>query len=309
MRRPASLLLAVSLAALSLVSASPALACFGARPLAMGGAFVAVADDVHATYWNPAGLVKLSGPEVSATFDTDWQDLNYDIFAGVAAPVGSRAGVGLLYVFNEDDLGMGVTRTDHLIQAAGALVLLPWESEAPISFSVGLSGKYLDKDYDISGVSDRDHTVDMDVAFLLDAGPSVAPRQRMFSFGLLLQNVTESSFDFRTMGRQTFATNVRPAAAFRPDALTTLAVEIYDATEQVSDRPGLRLGVERWLMGAGRPLLALRAGAYHINQPELRAYTFGLGLRLTPRSELSYALMYWTQAEQTTHLLAAGYRF
>ncbi|MGH9162460.1 MAG: hypothetical protein ACRD2X_21040, partial [Vicinamibacteraceae bacterium] len=28
----------------------------GARALGMGGAFVAVADDATATYWNPAGL-------------------------------------------------------------------------------------------------------------------------------------------------------------------------------------------------------------------------------------------------------------
>jgi len=30
----------------------------GSRPLAMGGAFVAVAEDATASYWNPAGLAK-----------------------------------------------------------------------------------------------------------------------------------------------------------------------------------------------------------------------------------------------------------
>lgn len=37
----------------------------GARPLGMGGAFIALADDVSATYWNPAGLAYLPRPELT----------------------------------------------------------------------------------------------------------------------------------------------------------------------------------------------------------------------------------------------------
>lgn len=42
----------------------------GARALGMGGAFVAVADDASATYWNPAGLA--TGGPVGVTFG--WAD-------------------------------------------------------------------------------------------------------------------------------------------------------------------------------------------------------------------------------------------
>jgi hypothetical protein len=38
----------------------------GARALAMGGAFTAIADDATAAYWNPAGLVKIE--HIEATF-------------------------------------------------------------------------------------------------------------------------------------------------------------------------------------------------------------------------------------------------
>jgi hypothetical protein len=34
-----------------------ALACWGNRPLAMGGAFTGLADDTNAIYWNPGGSV------------------------------------------------------------------------------------------------------------------------------------------------------------------------------------------------------------------------------------------------------------
>jgi long-chain fatty acid transport protein len=37
----------------------------GARSLALGGAFIALADDATAAFTNPSGLVSLSRPEVS----------------------------------------------------------------------------------------------------------------------------------------------------------------------------------------------------------------------------------------------------
>ncbi|MFQ5907078.1 MAG: PorV/PorQ family protein, partial [bacterium] len=54
----------------------------GARPLGMGGSFVAVADDATATYWNPAGLGGLDRTEITfmhaGIFGLDSYDfLNY----------------------------------------------------------------------------------------------------------------------------------------------------------------------------------------------------------------------------------------
>src|SRR5438132_5016171 len=37
----------------------------GARSLAMGSAFVGVADDASATYWNPAGLSQITRKEIT----------------------------------------------------------------------------------------------------------------------------------------------------------------------------------------------------------------------------------------------------
>ncbi|OGB89413.1 hypothetical protein A2625_08000 [candidate division WOR-1 bacterium RIFCSPHIGHO2_01_FULL_53_15] len=45
-----------------------AFALFGARPMGMGGAFTAIADDANAPYWNPAGIAL--NPEVSLTGST-----------------------------------------------------------------------------------------------------------------------------------------------------------------------------------------------------------------------------------------------
>jgi hypothetical protein len=301
---------AVIVAVLALPTVS--LACFGARPLAMGGAFVAVADDVHATYWNPAGLTKLLTTEVGATFDTDWQALNYDIFAGVATPVGSRAGVGALYVYNEDDLTRpGRRQEDHILQAAFGVVVWPLQPEpSAVTVSFGMAGKYIHRDF-VGGNLPEDSTGmgDLDLSLLVDTGPLVAPRHRMFSLGLLVQDILNSSLDFPHQGRETFATNVRPALAFRPDGLTTLALELYDVAEQAGPM-GLRVGAERWFApGSERPWLAVRMGGYHINEERLRAFTFGLGMAVTPRAELSYTLLHWLDCGETTHLIGVGYRF
>ncbi|MCX6374645.1 MAG: hypothetical protein NTU88_01150, partial [Armatimonadetes bacterium] len=54
----------------------------GPRAIGMGGAFTAIADDANATYWNPAGLAKITRftfqpPNVQASIETqlDWRDV------------------------------------------------------------------------------------------------------------------------------------------------------------------------------------------------------------------------------------------
>jgi hypothetical protein len=65
----------------------------GIRALGMGGAFVAVADDAAATYWNPAGLV--TGPLVTAVAESGrgrYEDA--PVPPGPSVPAGTRAGLG-----------------------------------------------------------------------------------------------------------------------------------------------------------------------------------------------------------------------
>ena len=38
---------------------------YGARPMGMGGAFLAIADDANAVMWNPAGLVRLPSSQLT----------------------------------------------------------------------------------------------------------------------------------------------------------------------------------------------------------------------------------------------------
>jgi hypothetical protein len=58
----------------------------GARPTAMGDAFVGIADDVNAVYYNPAGLGFMDRPEFTAMHTQYFQGLDYD-YGAFAQPL------------------------------------------------------------------------------------------------------------------------------------------------------------------------------------------------------------------------------
>ena len=62
----------------------------GARPLSLGGAFVAIADDANAIYWNPAGLTRMQGIHLLGTraWLFDVPDFHVDYLAFKAPDLG-----------------------------------------------------------------------------------------------------------------------------------------------------------------------------------------------------------------------------
>lgn len=67
----------------------------GGRPLGMGGAFVSIANDVTAGYYNPAGLAKMNYPQISLMHSEQFGNfVNYD-YAAVGFPFKSDMSFGL----------------------------------------------------------------------------------------------------------------------------------------------------------------------------------------------------------------------
>ncbi|MFQ5632038.1 MAG: hypothetical protein ACE5I1_24980, partial [bacterium] len=73
----------------------------GARALALGGAFSAIADDPSAGFWNSAGLSQINNIHFTATHQRMSLDRNHN-FIGGALPMGYSSTIGISWI------GLGV---------------------------------------------------------------------------------------------------------------------------------------------------------------------------------------------------------
>lgn len=95
------LIIASSLACLSQNKAGTTAAEFltipvGARATALGGAFVAIADDATAIYWNPGGLSRMKDNEVTFTHSRWLIDTNLEWFS-IAVKLTDNDAIGLSF--------------------------------------------------------------------------------------------------------------------------------------------------------------------------------------------------------------------
>jgi len=154
----------------------------GARAEGMAQAFVGVADDATALYWNPAGLGLLKGSQLSINH-LEWPtDITYDYLGGVHR-LTDRHSLGLAYsqlrtdpmpvTTEERPQGDGTTFyfMDQCLQLTGAMRMTN-------QFSCGLSLKYVREDI---------AEVRMD-GWLMDLGTFYRTGWRDFSIAVSLSN-------------------------------------------------------------------------------------------------------------------------
>ena len=117
----------------------------GTRPLSMGGAFIAVADDANTISWNPAGLPGLRRTEFTTTYADLYAMGITQSYMGFVKPFSDRVALGfdwsnigfddkeLLYAENKMNLAIGV--------------------QPHRKFSFGITLKYLMRDMQLDGTS------------------------------------------------------------------------------------------------------------------------------------------------------------
>jgi hypothetical protein len=126
----------------------------GARPTAMGNAFVGIADDVNAVYFNPAGLASLERPELTA-LQTQWiEGINYNFGAyahplasGVLAFSAATLQVGDIERRNESE---GLDGTFDNLDSAYAV---SFGRNLGQTYSLGLTGRYIKEKIDSTSAS------------------------------------------------------------------------------------------------------------------------------------------------------------
>lgn len=241
----------------------------GARPMGMGGAFVAVADDVTALHWNPAGLARFEGLQV---FGMRTSVYSVDGLSEDAAMVGYGAG--------RQGFGLGWMRTgaDHIYDLYDEdTIVVGYGIETPVDglaagaavkrFSIDAPGYdyYNDPAFNEGG----DSGLACDLGLLYDVGK--------WGFGATVRNLGEPELSLldTTDSPDPIHTELRVGGSYIFREVMLMAAEIRmprEVPDYYENRVEINLGTEIWFYDA----FALRAG---LNRDRITA---GLGLKTRP---------------------------
>jgi hypothetical protein len=118
----------------------------GARALGMGSAFVAVADDVTAGYWNPAGVADVEGRQAQLMHSETFGDVvNYDTGAYVH-PVSSNAALAVTAIrLAVDDIPFTLDFEEDEYRVYYDESKIRWESDSEVAVLVTYARKVSDR--------------------------------------------------------------------------------------------------------------------------------------------------------------------
>jgi len=154
----------------------------GARAVGLGSAFVAVADNSDAVFWNPAGLSQLENSHFGFTHAHWFQQVQYEALSG-AQSISDRLtfGLGLHFLHtSEIERRFGPTDIDpvNTFSSGQFAARLALAGRLPLGFAWGLSGNLIQQQIDLQTA----------VGSSLDAGLLFNPANSGFRAGVALQH-------------------------------------------------------------------------------------------------------------------------
>jgi len=254
----------------------------GVRPMGMGGAFVALADDNSAIMFNPAGLGQLDKAQVTAAYDR--------LYAGLG----------------DDSLGRGFVSYVQPSQYYGAFALNLAMLHAPLyrettvtfgygrsfgqSFYLGLNAKGL-----FAGYEENDYT-EIDPLFsngtstngvALDLGMLYKLTNSM-SFGLAVMNVNQPNMAIGEDAEEKVPLTLQTGIALKLGN-TVPTVDITYRNKDLNDKKDINfhVGIESWVADRS---VALRGGFNRYDMALGASYVFSHGTDM--EAQLDYAFRY-----------------
>jgi hypothetical protein len=253
----------------------------GARALGMGGAFVGIADDSTAVYWNPAGLPQVPHVEVSVIQEgREYDSLGLNevgssyIFLSGAMNAGPLGSFGAAFMrFGVQDIpqisgldAAGVPIQVGTFQTQDLGFMGSWGKQWFKSFSTGITLKYLTGGTDglQDGLNDASYSyVGADLGFLVNFGAFTSNLDGL-SLGLNLQDIVNSGVMWKntpTNPTDEVDSNPKVGLAYSPplqflkysDSKLNFAVDV-DPKYQINTL--IHYGAEFWY----RDTVAFRAG-------------------------------------------------
>jgi len=219
----------------------------GTRPLSMGGAFVAVADDANTITWNPAGLPALRRTEITSTYANLYNLGVSQSYLGFVRPFSDRVALGFDWsnigyddselTYSENKLNLAVGVQPHKL------------------FSFGLTLKYLMRDMLLDEASyGKGSGVGIDAAFLIQ------PLKNL-KMGIGIYDLNGSSISYKDKTTETILGQAfKLGISYMPINGLTIAGDLGDrihlgAEYIVASRVSFRAGVQQDISGEEKLLV------------------------------------------------------
>ncbi len=254
----------------------------GARAAGMGGAYVSVADDGTALYWNPAGLSRVEGHRLTLSHVSWLSDATYQ-HASYAAPLGRDAAFGVALEQGSvswDNTGEGSFESGDFAGIAG------YGRRVSEALGVGAGLKFLSSSLGDQGASS--FAADLGVVYRMSDAARVGAAVRNLGPGM--------TFDAEA--------DPLPATMTVGGSYVWKSLLLSADVEKVNDLGATpRLGVEY----APVPHLALRGGWIGGDETALSGLTGGVGVNWKEQWGLDYA--YRSSELGATHQFALSTGF
>ncbi|RKY68871.1 MAG: hypothetical protein DRQ02_02935 [Candidatus Latescibacterota bacterium] len=246
---------------------------YGARPVAMGGAYVALADDANSIAWNPAGLVNLQSRQLTFMYANQMSLVPYYFAAYGQGFAGSQAHSEAI-IHTGDDLLSETTVLLAYAYSAQRLFSPPFDR-----LRAGICLKLRRVSFGNNPDGGQQRSQGSASGFGVDLGAQWRATDK-FTLGFALHDLVNNVF-YNNKRTEKYSEAV-PAqltvgVAANPSANLVVALDfeksLYQDTEDV-----LHFGIERIYLN----FLALRAGFYQTLGPEpQRNFPVGFGIRYT----------------------------
>ena len=291
----------------------------GARPLGMGGAFVALADDANAASYNVAGLGYIDAAHLSMTTAQRFKGLvNYNHIGGVL-PLGSVGSFGA---------SIGILGEDSEVYKEQTIAI-SYAKTISQKVALGLNLKSFSTRFDESNESVSAHLKNNSqffahtsaVDFTFDLGMMASPVTGL-TVGLSAENLYPADVSISEVGQDLVPRNIRVGLAYRLGtiAATTKQEALREVLKsgiglfEIVFRDGARhshIGAELWL----NKMIAVRTG-YSLRSGVNRATGIALGSSVklpvaALRLQLDYAFQIITGvlADNTTQRFSLSLMF
>jgi len=214
----------------------------GARAMGLGGSFTALANDVSALYWNPAGITNLQGFSFAVTHTEWFANISHD-FAGIVYPLNSSDVIALSVVA----LNTGEQEVTTVTQPEGTgifydvsdlAIAVSYARVLTDRFSVGLTIKYIQQNL----YNESANTIALDLGTFLRTG---------FHNLVIAMNMSNFGGNMQLEGRDLITItdiNNQVSGNYNPDA--NLKTEPWPLPLI------FRIGIAMDVVGGGDPVIA-----------------------------------------------------